>query len=193
MTGTSTGHEKVLTGSLRTDLWATQGIVGGTQTDETESSTYLVNRCDYDGIYGTALNRFISQAAAGIPMTIYGTGEQTRAFIHIRNTVDCVRLAVENPPESTDRVRIFNQATECLTLIDLANMLKVKYGAEIGFYENPRKEAVANDLDITFKGLVNLGLKPIFLNDKLIDDVKFIAERCKDKLKKENVMSSPKW
>ena len=135
----------------------------------------------------------ISQAATGFPLTVYGTGEQKRAFIHIHNTVDCVKLAIENPPEDASRVRIFNQTTESLCLIDLANMLKDNYNAEITFIDNPRKEALRNDLDIYVKGLIDLGLEPIYLNDKLIDDVKFIAEICKDKLKQENILTSPKW
>lgn len=170
-----------------------QGIVWGTQTNETELDDRLVNRFDYDGIYGTVLNRFISQAAAGIPLTVYGTGGQTRAFIHIKDTAKCVQLAAENPPKETNKVRIFNQVSEARRLVDLAHIIHEQYGAEINFVENPRKELAENDLEVHNEGLLSLGFHPITLNKKLINDVEFIAERCKDKLKEENVLNSPKW
>ena len=90
-----------------------QGIVWGTQTAETRLDERLINRFDYDGDYGTVLNRFLMQAAIGYPLTVHGTGGQTRAFIHIQDTVRCIQLAIENPPERGERVRVFNQMTEC--------------------------------------------------------------------------------
>lgn len=170
-----------------------QGIVWGTQTDETEVDEALVNRFDYDGIYGTVLNRFIMQAAADHPLTVYGTGGQKRAFIHIKDTTNCVKLAIETAPESMPKVRIFNQVAEVHELLNLANILRNKYGSEISFVPNPRKEASENDLEVHNEGLVSLGFNPILLEDSLIDDVKFIAEQCKDRLKKENVLNSPRW
>lgn len=170
-----------------------QGIVWGTQTSETEIDPRLINRFDYDGIYGTVLNRFISQAAIGEPLTVYGTGGQTRAFIHIQDTANCIALAVEHPSTDTKRVRIFNQVAETLKLIDLAKILESKYGATVGFVENPRKEASENELQVENTGLVSLGFQPIMLADSLIDDVKFIAEQCGEKLRRENILSSPKW
>lgn len=170
-----------------------QGIVWGTQTDETELDERLINRFDYDGIYGTVLNRFISQAAAGIPLTVYGTGGQTRAFIHIKDTARCVQLAIENPPKETSKVRIFNQVSEARKLVDLANIIHEQYNAEIDFVDNPRKELAENELEVHNEGLLSLGFHPITLNKKLINDVEFIAERYKDKLKEENVLNSPKW
>ena len=89
-----------------------QGIVWGTQTEHTRRDDRLVNRFDYDGDYGTVLNRFLMQAAIGYPLTVHGTGGQTRAFIHIQDTVRCIQLAIEHPPEAGERVRIFNQMTE---------------------------------------------------------------------------------
>ena len=89
-----------------------QGIVWGTQTAETRLDDRLINRFDYDGDYGTVLNRFLMQAAVGYPLTVHGTGGQTRAFIHIQDTVRCIQLAIENPPEPGERVRVFNQMTE---------------------------------------------------------------------------------
>src|SRR5438093_5028067 len=123
-----------------------QGIVWGTQTDQTARHVRLINRFDYDGDYGTVLNRFLMQAAIGHPLTVHGTGGQTRAFIHIRDTVRCIELAVENPPERGERVRIFNQMTEEHRLIDLANLIARITGAEIDMVDNPRKEASQNDL-----------------------------------------------
>ena len=100
-----------------------QGIVWGTQTAETRLDERLINRFDYDGDYGTVLNRFLMQAAVGYPLTVHGTGGQTRAFIHIQDTVRCIQLAIENPPEARERVRVFNQMTECHRVRDLAKLV----------------------------------------------------------------------
>ncbi len=170
-----------------------QGIVWGTETEETKMDPDLVNRFDYDGIYGTVLNRFISQAAADVPLTIYGTGGQKRAFIHIEDTANCVSLAAENPPTNTDKVRIFNQVSEVCTVKELAEIISKQYGGSIAYHENPRKELPANDLAVSNEGLRSLGFEPILLNVSLIDDVKFIAEKVKSNLNKSNVMTSPKW
>ncbi len=170
-----------------------QGIVWGTETEETKMDPDLVNRFDYDGIYGTVLNRFISQAAADVPLTIYGTGGQKRAFIHIEDTANCVSLAAENPPTNTDKVRIFNQVSEVCTVKGLAEIISKQYGGSIAYHENPRKELPANDLAVSNEGLRSLGFEPILLNVSLIDDVKFIAEKVKSNLNKSNVMTSPKW
>src|SRR4051812_32458291 len=123
-----------------------QGIVWGTQTTETKLDERLINRFDYDGDYGTVLNRFLMQAAIGYPLTVHGTGGQTRAFIHIQDSVRCIQLAVENPPERAERVRVFNQMTETHRLIELAGLIRRLTGAEIEHVENPRKEAAENDL-----------------------------------------------
>ena len=100
-----------------------QGIVWGTETEETRRDERLINRFDYDGDYGTVLNRFVMQAAIGYPLTVHGTGGQTRAFINIQDTVRCIALAVENPPAARERVRIFNQMTETHRVIDLAELV----------------------------------------------------------------------
>lgn len=170
-----------------------QGIVWGTETEETKLDPELVNRFDYDGMYGTVLNRFISQAAADVPLTIYGTGGQKRAFIHIEDTANCVSLAVENPPENVDKVRIFNQVSEVRSVKELAEIISEQYGAEVKYYDNPRKELAENDLSVSNDGLRSLGFEPILLTTALIDDVKFIAQSVSANLKKSNVMTSPKW
>ena len=170
-----------------------QGIVWGTQTEETMLDPRLVNRFDYDGIYGTVLNRFISQAAADIPLTIYGTGGQKRAFIHIKDTARCVQLAIENPPTKTSKVRIFNQVSEVRSVKELAEIIGKSYGSDIDYSENPRKELAENDLSVSNAGLVSLGFVPTLLSEELIDEIRFIANEYKLTLKKENVMTSPKW
>lgn len=170
-----------------------QGIVWGTQTKETMAAPALVNRFDYDGMYGTVLNRFIVQAAVGFPLTVYGTGGQRRAFIHISDTAECVKLAVENPPENANRVRIFNQVSEVRGVMELAEILRDKYGAEINCVDNPRKELAENELEVSNEGLRSLGFDPILLNDELINDVKFIAEECKKRVDLEKILNSPKW
>src|SRR5690348_9646888 len=148
-----------------------QGIVWGTQTDETSLDERLVNRFDYDGDYGTVLNRFLMQAAIGYPLTVHGTGGQTRAFIHIRDTVRCIELAIANPPERGERVRIYNQTTEVHRIIDLANLIARLTGAEIDLVDNPRKEAPENELLVENKGLLGLGLEPTTLKDELLQEV----------------------
>lgn len=169
-----------------------QGICWGTQTEETMLDERLVNRFDYDGIYGTVLNRFISQAATGNNITVYGTGGQTRAFIHIQDTANCVKLALESPPDG-DKVRIFNQVAEVRNVKELAELCAEKYGANIEYLNNPRKELKENELEVDNTGLTSLGFEPITLSDALIDDIKFIADKMKDNLDPDNILTSPKW
>jgi UDP-sulfoquinovose synthase len=152
-----------------------QGIVWGTQTPETSMDERLINRFDYDGDYGTVLNRFLMQAAVNYPLTVHGSGGQTRAFIHIRDTVKCIQLAIENPPEEGERVRVFNQMTETHRLIDLAQMVSQITGAEIDHVENPRNEAESNDLLVENRHLRELGLDPVTLEDALLTEVTEIA------------------
>ncbi|MFP4333818.1 MAG: NAD-dependent epimerase/dehydratase family protein, partial [Campylobacterales bacterium] len=135
-----------------------QGIVWGTNTDETMMDEALINRFDYDGDYGTVLNRFLMQAAVGHPMTVHGTGGQTRAFIHIKDTVQCIKIAIENPPAKGDKVKIFNQATEAHTLKNLAKMINELTGAEIRYYKNPRNEDEQNELVFKNENFLKLGL-----------------------------------
>lgn len=154
-----------------------QGIVWGTQTVETGQDERLVNRFDYDGDYGTVLNRFLVQAAIGYPLSVHGSGGQTRAFINIQDTVRCVELAITNPPQRGERVRIFNQMTETFRLIDLAKMIAEMTGAQIAHVPNPRKEADANDLVVENRSLLGLGLKPVTLSAGLLQEITQIAKR----------------
>src|SRR5439155_8951113 len=133
-----------------------QGIVWGTQTAETRLDERLVNRFDYDGDYGTVLNRFLMQAAIKYPLTVHGSGGQTRAFINIQDTVRCIELAIANPPKMGDRVRIMNQMTETHRVIDLAQLVSSLTGVEVQHLENPRVEADRNDLAVENRSLLNL-------------------------------------
>lgn len=170
-----------------------QGIVWGTQTELTRRDDRLINRFDYDGDYGTVLNRFLMQAAVGYPLTVHGTGGQTRAFIHIRDSVRCIRLAAEAPPEHSDRVRILNQLTETRRLRDLAEMISGMTGAEIAYVDNPRNEAPENELSARNDKLLALGLDPITLSEGLMDEIVHIAERYRDRVDLSKIPCRSRW
>jgi len=170
-----------------------QGIVWGTNTDLTDRDPRLSNRFDYDGDYGTVLNRFLMQAAIGYPLSVHGTGGQTRAFIHIRDSVKCVQLAIENPPTATDKVKIFNQMTESHRVKDLAEKVAAVTGAEINFLPNPRKEAIENDLIVDNRCLIDLGLKPTTLDDGLLSEVVDVARRFADRCDRRRIPCVSAW
>ena len=170
-----------------------QGIVWGTTTPETELDERLVNRFDYDGDYGTVLNRFLMQAAIGHPLTVHGTGGQTRAFIHIRDTVRCIALAIRSAPERGERVRIMNQMTETHRVRDLAGMVSRITGVPVEFRDNPRKEALENDLVVANDTLMTLGLEPTRLSDGLMEEVVRIAEKHRDRCDESRIVCSSLW
>jgi len=170
-----------------------QGIVWGTNTEETLLDERLINRFDYDGDYGTVLNRFLMQAAIGFPLTVYGTGGQTRAFIHIRDSVKCIELAIKNPPKRGDRVKIINQATEAHNIKWLAEKISQMKGTKIQFLVNPRIEAPENKLEFAMKQLISLGLSPITLNEGLMEEVINVTEKYKDRCNKRKILSRSKW
>lgn len=154
-----------------------QGIVWGTQTDHTRLDERLINRFDYDGDYGTVLNRFLMQAAVGYPLTVHGTGGQTRAFIHIQDTVRCIELAIKHPPRRGDRVKIFNQMTETHRVRDLAKIVSGITGVSVAYVPNPRNEALENELFVENGQFIDLGLAPIRLEAGLMEEVSGIAKR----------------
>jgi UDP-sulfoquinovose synthase len=170
-----------------------QGIVWGTATPETLLDERLVNRFDYDGDYGTVLNRFLMQAAVGHPLTVHGSGGQTRAFIHIRDTVQCVAKAAATPPRRGDRVRIINQMTETHRVRDLASMISGMTGVPVEHQVNPRKEASENDLAVANDTLLKLGLKPTKLSDGLMTEVVEVARRYADRCDPTRIVSQSQW
>jgi UDP-sulfoquinovose synthase len=170
-----------------------QGVVWGTQTQETCLDERLINRFDYDGDYGTVLNRFLMQAVLGYPLTVHGTGGQTRAFIHIQDTVRCIELAIANPPKPGDRVRIFNQMTETHRVIDLAKLVSEKTGTPYQLIENPRNEAEQNELRVRNVGFFQLGFESTKLEDSLLTEVQDIARRYIDRCDRSKIPCTSLW
>jgi UDP-sulfoquinovose synthase len=170
-----------------------QGIVWGTNTTLTEKDPRLTNRFDYDGDYGTVLNRFLMQAAIGYPLTVHGTGGQTRAFIHIRDSVRCVQLALDNPPSSGEKVKIFNQMTESHRVADLAEKVAALTGAQTNYQANPRKEAIENDLIVDNSCFLELGLQPTTLDVGLLAEVVDVARRWADRCDRSRIPCLSAW
>ena len=170
-----------------------QGIVWGTHTDQTRRHEQLINRFDYDGDYGTILNRFVIQAAINYPLTVHGTGGQSRAFIHIQDSVRCIQLALESPPQAGERTKIFNQITEVHRVRDLAKIVQDMTGAEIAYLENPRNEAAENDLIVSNEQFLNLGLDPITLRTGLLDELMEIAKKYQHRIDKTRIPCTSTW
>jgi UDP-sulfoquinovose synthase len=170
-----------------------QGIVWGTQTDQTSRDERLINRFDYDGDYGTVLNRFLMQAAIGHPLTVHGTGGQTRAFIHIRDTVRCIELAITNPPESGSRVQVLNQITETHQVLELAKLVGDTVGVEIAYLPNPRREAEENDLVVRNDQFLALGLQPTTLSEGLLEECTQIAAKYKSRADLTKIIARSVW
>lgn len=170
-----------------------QGIVWGTQTPQTVLDERLINRFDYDGDYGTVLNRFLMQAAIGHPLTVHGTGGQTRAFIHIRDTVRCVEIALNNPPVNGEKPKVFNQVTETYRVRDLAELVAKLTGATIANLPNPRREAVENDLNVSRDKFLALGLNPTYLSEGLLEEARDIALKYRDRADTTKIIARSVW
>jgi UDP-sulfoquinovose synthase len=182
-------------GLRATDL--NQGVVYGVLTEETGTDELLINRLDYDGVFGTALNRFCIQAAIGHPLTVYGTGGQTRSFLDIRDTVRCIELAIATPAEA-GKMRVFNQFTELFSIRDLALMVQ-KAGQTLGIkvdvhnIDNPRVELEEHYFNAKNTNLLDLGLQPHFLSDALIDSLLNFAIKYRDRIDQKQILPKVKW
>jgi UDP-sulfoquinovose synthase len=178
-----------------TDL--NQGVVYGIETDETKLHDRLATRFDYDGLFGTTLNRFCLQAVIGHPLTVYGQGGQTRGYLNILDTLRCVELATLYPAERSE-YRVFNQFTESFTVSELADLVK-RAGAEVGLtvriesVDNPRIEAEQHYYNPTHSKLLDLGLEPRYLSETLIESMFEIIGRHRERVVDDHIMPRTRW
>jgi UDP-sulfoquinovose synthase len=182
-------------GLRATDL--NQGVVYGVLTEETGMDELLINRLDYDGVFGTALNRFCIQAAIGHPLTVYGKGGQTRGFLDIRDTVRCVELAIANPAEP-GQFRVFNQFTELFSVGDLAVMVQnaattMGLDVTINHLDNPRVEKEEHYFYAKNTNLLSLGLQPHYLSDSLLDSLLNFANKYQHRVDKNQILPKVSW
>ena len=182
-------------GLRATDL--NQGVVYGAMTDETALDEALINRFDYDEVFGTVLNRFCVEAAMGAPLTVYGKGGQTRGFLDIRDTVRCVEIACLNPA-ARGEFRVFNQFTEQFSVLELARMVqtagkKLDLEVRVDHIPDPRVEAEEHYYNAKHSKLIELGLKPHLLSDSLLDSLMNIALRYRDRVDTSKVMPQVNW
>jgi UDP-sulfoquinovose synthase len=182
-------------GLRATDL--NQGVVYGTVTDEVAFDEALINRFDYDEVFGTVLNRFCVQAAIGHPLTIYGRGGQTRGFLDIRDTVRCVELACLNPA-ARGECRVFNQFTEQFSVFQIAQLVetagrKLGLSVDIDHLPDPRVESEDHYYNAKHSKLIDLGLDPHYLSDSLLDSLMNIAMRYRDRIDTSMFMPQVNW
>jgi UDP-sulfoquinovose synthase len=175
-----------------TDL--NQGVVYGQQTDETAMDPRLATRLDYDAVFGTVLNRFAIQAVLGLPLTVYGGGSQTRAVLDIRDTVECIRLACENPADRGE-FRVFNQATESFSLSEMAKVVADSFPGSVSIenVENPRVEVENHYYNFTHTALESLGLEPHLLSDTLFQSMFGIIEQHRDRVDLDLLAPTINW
>ncbi len=178
-----------------TDL--NQGVVYGTLTDEVTMDEALINRFDYDEVFGTVLNRFCAQAALGYPLTVYGKGGQTRGFLDIRDTVRCIEIACLNPAKPGE-FRVFNQFTEQFNILELAQMVQ-ESGKELGLkvqidhLPDPRVEAESHYYNAKHSSLLKLGLQPHLLSNSLLDSLIHVAVRYRDRIDASQFLPTVNW
>ena len=178
-----------------TDLM--QGPVYGIDTDETIVDERLRTFFNYDEIFGTILNRFIVQAVVGYPLTVYGSGGQTRGYLNIKDTLQCIFTATKKPAKQGE-LRIFNQIVETFSVIELAELTKeagklVGYDVEIKNIDNPRKEKENHYYNPTYQGLFNLGVKPNLLTHKIIGEIFKVVLKYKKNIREEIIFRGVKW
>ncbi|MCS6712080.1 NAD-dependent epimerase/dehydratase family protein [Brachybacterium sp. EF45031] len=182
-------------GIRATDL--NQGVVYGLETEETRLDPRLVNRFDYDAVFGTALNRFLIQAAIGHDLTVYGNGSQTRGYLNIQDTVRCIEIACENPADRGE-FRVFNQFTEQFSVEQLAQKV-AKVATDLGLdvsidhIENPRVEKYDHYYHAVNTNLLDLGLEPHLLTDEHLAEILKVAQANTDRVKRELVMPTVTW
>jgi UDP-sulfoquinovose synthase len=182
-------------GLRATDL--NQGVVYGIETEETARDERLITRFDYDEIFGTVLNRFCVQAVIGHPLTVYGSGGQTRGFLNIRDTLRCVELAVENPAERGE-FRVFNQFTEQFSVAELAALVKhagehLGYSVDVRHYDNPRVELEEHYYNAIHTKLLDLGLEPTLLGEELVESMIHAIERHKEHVIESSIDPHTRW
>jgi UDP-sulfoquinovose synthase len=179
-------------GLRATDL--NQGVVYGADTEQTKLDPRLATRFDYDGVFGTVLNRMVIQAVLGHPLTVYGNGSQTRGLINIVDTVECVRLASETPADPGE-FRVFNQMTESLSINQIAETIANEYPGEvrIDHVQNPRVEIYDHYYNVVHTALEGLGLKPTLLSTTLIDHLFDVVERYRDRVDLAAIMPTVRW
>jgi UDP-sulfoquinovose synthase len=175
-----------------TDL--NQGVVYGQQTEQTVLDPRLETRLDYDAVFGTVLNRFAIQAVLGLPLSVYGGGSQTRAFLDIRDTVRCIEIACDNPAEPGE-FRVFNQATEQFSLEELAKLVANSFpgGVEVEHLDNPRVEVENHYYNFVHTALESLGLEPHLLGDTLLTSMYGIIDRNKHRVDLDLLAPSVQW
>ncbi len=178
-----------------TDLM--QGPVYGLSTEESEMDERLLPNFHYDDIFGTVVNRFLVQAVAGIPLTIYGKGGQTRGYLNLRDTLQCVDLAARSPVERGD-LRILNQLTETFTVKELADQVarvgnRLGLEVEVQTIPNPRQEAEEHYYNPKYSGLLDLGLQPHYLTDAVVEDMLTRILRYRACIDTNRIMPRVKW
>lgn len=178
-----------------TDLM--QGPVYGIETEETKIDPRLRPIFNYDEVFGTIVNRFITQAVSGYPLTVYGKGGQTRGYLNIKDTLQCVYMSAKTPAKEGE-LRIFNQVMETFSVNELAEITKkvgdkLGYNVQIKSIENPRKEAEEHYYNPVYQGLIEIGVEPHYLTDEVMEEMFSIVANYKDNIRKDVIFRGIKW